>query len=69
MMPNESFPTQLLVKEKEFLSCCQVFLIKGKLRTSGLCCSLSHLAVHTEMTGNTIERLMKLLYEGVNVVA
>ena len=41
---------------------------RGKFTTSGLCCSLSHLAVHTEMTGNTIERLMKLLYERVNVV-
>ena len=39
--------------------------MKGKLRTSGLCCSLLHLAVHIEMTGNTIERLM---YERVNVV-
>ena len=36
---------------------------RGKLRTSRLCCSLSHLTVHIEITGNTIERLMKLLYE------
>ena len=36
---------------------------RGKLRTSGLCYSLLHLTVYTEMTGNTIERLMKFLYE------
>ena len=41
---------------------------RGKFRTSGLCCSLSHLAVHTEMTGNTIETLIKLLYERLELM-
>ena len=41
---------------------------RGKLRTSRLCCSLSHLTVHTEMTGNTIERLMKLLCERLELM-
>ena len=41
---------------------------RGKLRTSRLCCSLSRLTVHTAMTGNTIERLMKLLYERLELM-
>ena len=43
----------------------------AELFQAHVCCfssiyNLLHLAVHTEMTGNTIERLMKLLYERVN---
>ena len=68
MMPNEIFfehddnLNQVLVKERGFFHAPSIF-DREKLRTSGLCCSLSHLTVHTEMTGNTIEILMKLLYK------
>ena len=78
MMPNEFFSNMLITyivnhgpvagKGERISFMLPSIFDRGKLTTNGLCCSLSHLPVHTEMTGNTIERQTKLLYEKLKLM-